>query len=98
ELIGLAGGQNAFEREIAFPALSAEGILQTHPDVIIDLWPDLKERGLAPETIRKQWAAIPGLRARIYVIGESYAMVPGPRIVLLLEDLVRAIHPEAPHD
>ena len=31
-------------------------------------------------------------------IGESYAMIPGPRIVLLLEDLMRAIHPEATHD
>jgi ABC-type Fe3+-hydroxamate transport system substrate-binding protein len=98
ELIGLAGGQNAFEHEIAFPAVSAEGVLETNPDVIIDLWPDLKEKGLDPETIRKQWKTIPGLRARIEIVGESYAMIPGPRIVLLLEDLVRAIHQEAPHD
>jgi iron complex transport system substrate-binding protein len=98
ELIGLAGGRNAFELEIAFPALSAEGVLETNPDVIIDLWPDLKEKGVDPQTIRKQWKSIPGLRARIEVIGESYAMIPGPRIVLLLADLVRAIHPEASHD
>jgi len=98
ELIGLAGGRNAFEREIAFPALSAEGLLETRPDVIIDLWPDLKEKGLDADTVRNQWKGIPGLRARISVIGESYAMIPGPRIVLLLEDLVRAIHPEATHD
>lgn len=98
ELLELAGGENAFEREIAFPALSAEGVLQTNPDVIIDLWPDLKEKGLDPESVRKQWNSIPGLRARVSVIGESYAMIPGPRIVLLLEDLARAIHPEATHD
>src|SRR5207248_1146040 len=65
ELIGLAGGRNAFEREIDFPALSAEGVLETRPDVIIDLWPDLKEKGLDPDTVRNQWKGIPGLRARV---------------------------------
>jgi len=98
ELIGLAGGRNAFEGEIAFPALSAEGVLETKPDVIIDLWPDLKEKGGDLESVRKQWSAIPGLAARVEVIGESYAMIPGPRVVLLLDDLVRAFHPGAPRD
>lgn len=98
ELIGLAGGENAFGREIDFPALSAEGVLKTNPDVIVDLWPDLREKGLDSEAIRRQWKSIPGLRARICVIGESYAMIPGPRIALLLEDLARAFHPEAAHD
>ncbi len=98
ELIRLAGGTNAFEGEIAFPALSAEGVLETRPDVIIDLWPDLKEKGGDLEAVRKQWGGIPGLKARVEVIGESYAMIPGPRVVLLLDDLARAFHPEAPRD
>lgn len=98
ELIGLAGGVNAYEGEIPFPALSAEGVLATNPDVIIDLWPDLREKGIDPETVRRQWTSIPGLKARMHVIGESYAMIPGPRVVLLLEDFARAIHPEAAHD
>jgi len=98
ELIGLAGGVNAFEGEIAFPALSAEGILRANPGVIVDLWPDLKEKGLDPEAARRQWKVIPDLKARVHVIGESYAMVPGPRVVLLLEDLARAFHPGAIHD
>lgn len=98
ELIRLAGGQNAFEGEMEFPSLSAEGLLQVNPDIIIDLWPDMKEKGLDPEAARREWSRIPGLRARVCVIGDSYAMIPGPRIALLLEDLVRAIHPEAIHD
>jgi iron complex transport system substrate-binding protein len=98
ELIDLAGGRNAFERDIDFPALSAEGVLEIHPDVIVDLWPDLKEKGLSSEAVRQKWKTIPGLRARICVIGENYAMIPGPRIVLLLEDLAGALHPEAMHD
>ena len=98
ELIRLAGGVNAFEREIPFPVLSAEGVLQTRPDVIVDLWPDLRESKTDPETVRSQWKKIPGLNARVYVVGETYAMVPGPRVVLLLEDLARAFHPGERHD
>jgi iron complex transport system substrate-binding protein len=98
ELLRLAGGTNAFEGELEFPSLSAEGILQANPDVVIELWPDLKEKGLDPEPVRKQWSTIPGFRARVHVIGENYVMVPGPRMVLFLEDLARAIHPEVVHD
>jgi len=98
ELLELAGGTNAFEGELEFPSLSAEGILQADPDVVIELWPDLKEKGLDPEPVRKQWSTIPGFRGRVHVIGESYVMVPGPRMALLLEDLARAIHPEVVHD
>lgn len=98
ELLELAGGRNAFEGELEFPSLSAEGVLQANPDVVIELWPDLKEKGLDPEPVRKQWSAIPGFHARVDVIGESYVMVPGPRMVLFLEALARAIHPEVVHD
>jgi ABC-type Fe3+-hydroxamate transport system substrate-binding protein len=97
-LITLAGGLNAFEGPAAFPSISAEGVLSANPDVIVDLWPDLKEKHIDPETVRRQWKTIPGLKARIVVVGESYAMIPGPRVVLLLEDLARAFHPEAIHD
>jgi len=98
ELINLAGGLNAFEGPVAFPSVSAEGVLASNADVIVDLWPDLKEKNIAPETVRRQWKTVPGLKSRIEVIGESYAMIPGPRVVLLLEDLARAFHPEAIHD
>jgi iron complex transport system substrate-binding protein len=95
DLIVMAGGVNAFEGEIAFPALSAEGLIAARPDVIVDLFPDLKERGLDPETVRREWTALPGVKARVHVVGDSYAVVPGPRVVLLLEELAAAIHPEA---
>jgi len=98
ELIALAGGVNGYEGQIPFPALSAEGVLKTNPDVIIDLWSDLKEKNIDPETVRRQWTSIPGLKARVAVVGDDYAMIPGPRVVLLLEDLARAIHPETAHD
>jgi len=98
ELLGLAGGVNAYEGDIPYPAMSAEGVLKTNPDVIIDLWPDLKEKNIDPESVRRQWTSIPGLKARVHVIGEDYVMIPGLRIVLLLEDFAAAMHPEAPRD
>jgi len=98
ELIGLAGGVNALEPGVAFPALSPEGLLKVDPEVIIDLWPDFHDQNLDLEAIRRLWKALPGIRARIEVIGETYVIVPGPRVILLLEDLARAIHPEASHD
>lgn len=98
ELIGLAGGVNAFEREVSFPAISPEGLLATKPDVVIDLYPDIRKSGLKVETVRAQWKALPGMSARIHVVEESYAVVPGPRVVLLLEEMARAVHPEVFRD
>lgn len=98
ELIELAGGINAFDGDIAFPSISAEGVLQMNADVIVDLWPDLKEKGLDPEKVRANWTSIPGLKSRVVVIGDSYAMIPGPRVLLVLDDLSRAFHAEAPRD
>ena len=31
---------------------------------------------------------------QIYVLSESYAVIPGPRFIFLLEQLARIIHPE----
>jgi len=35
---------------------------------------------------------------RVYVITESYATVPGPRFILLVEHLARLLHPEVEWD
>ena len=46
ELINMAGGINAFEDEkIAYPIVSAEGIIHLNPDFIIDLIPQLDQTG-----------------------------------------------------
>ena len=47
ELIWYAGGVNAYAGpDIDYPVLSAEGLLQLNPDIIIDLIPNLEESGL----------------------------------------------------
>ena len=77
-----------------YPCLDRENLLQIDPDVIFDIV-------TVPNTdakIRAQaWQTLPGLKAvrdhRVYCFEGDYATVPGPRLVLLIEDFRRAITP-----
>ncbi|MGA1839402.1 MAG: ABC transporter substrate-binding protein [bacterium] len=99
EIITLAGGINAYEgHEIRYPTLTGEGITRLNPDVIIEIIPDLLDRGLDEEKVKNEWGLLPGLNAvknnRIYIFGKDYVATPGPRFILILEQMARAIHPE----
>ena len=99
ELITAIGGKNAYEGvDIAYPVLSAEGLLHIDPDVIIDLVPDLDKRGLDEKTILREWNSVPGVKAvkygRVHILSGDYTVIPGPRFIMLLEDLARMLHPE----
>ncbi len=100
ELIRLAGGENAYPDDgIAFPEISPEGILRINPDVIVELAPKAETGKYTKEEIIAEWNSVPGLRAaqekRIYILNGDYVGLPGPRFVQLLEDIARALHPEA---
>jgi iron complex transport system substrate-binding protein len=99
ELINMAGGMNAFEDEkIAYPIVSAEGIIHLNPEFIIDLIPQLDQTGLSLRTLEKDWASLPQIDAvknnQVHILSQDYAVIPGPRFILFLEDLARMIHPE----
>ena len=99
ELVGLAGGTNVYERGvIAYPTMSSEGILSLNPQVIIEITPELEERGLSDEAVIRDWDSLPGIHAvrdgRVHVFTDHFAVVPGPRYVMLLAKLARVIHPE----
>ncbi len=103
ELLELAGGVNVYRDEsVRFPLLTREGIIALNPDVVLDLVPDVEEKGLDVSSIKREWRELRGVEAvkkgRVYVLGRDYVTVPGPRFILLLEDMVRAIHPEAEED
>ncbi|MEE8325601.1 MAG: ABC transporter substrate-binding protein, partial [candidate division NC10 bacterium] len=96
DLIRLAGGQNAYGDEtLKFPALSAEGIVQLDPDVIIEMIPDLGPE-MDMEGLLARWHDIPGLQAtrsgRVHILGGDHVVVPGPRFVTLLEEMAALIH------
>ncbi len=98
-MIELAGGTNACPAGLGrYPVISPEGILHIDPDVIIDLvFPDhVKKHGR--DKILSDWQAIREASAvaheRVYVVDNDFALVPGPRFILLLEKLSALLHPD----
>lgn len=103
ELINIAGGINAYSgNDISYPTIYREGLLELNPEIIIDIIPELKEKGLTKEQVIGYWKKIPGVDAiknnRIYIIDQDYAVIPGPRFILFLKELVTIIHPEIKTD
>jgi iron complex transport system substrate-binding protein len=99
DLVQIAGGRNAYDGSIIkTPSVSAEGIIELNPDVIIDLVPMLEEQQITPEAAQKEWQSLSTVSAvqnhRVYVLTGDYTVVPGPRIVKALTDFAAAIHPE----
>jgi iron complex transport system substrate-binding protein len=94
ELLEMAGGENAYDGPVAYPALSPEGALALKPELILEIMPDLKEKGITEEAILKDWRSIPGLGSTpVKVVARDYSIIPGPRFVKLLEDFAAAVSP-----
>jgi iron complex transport system substrate-binding protein len=98
KMITLAGGVNAYAGDVAFPVVSRETIIRMNPEVIIDMIPDIDKKGWDKAMILKEWNAVSQVDAvskgRVYVFGKDYVVIPGPRFILILEDMARVIHPE----
>ncbi len=99
ELLKLAGGVNAYqEGTVKYPVVSAEGILRMNPEAIIEIAPGVVPGSSEAEAIVRDWQEIPQVSAvmdsRVYVFGEEFMTIPGPRIGLILERLAGALHPK----
>lgn len=99
QIIELAGGVNAYcDEKIAFPQLSAEGVIELDPDVIVDLVLSA-ETGKSEAEICRQWDKLHTVKAvknrNVHVISGSHSLRPGPRYILFLEQLAEILHPEA---
>ena len=92
DLITQAGGVNVLTSEaVAYPTLSAEGLIRLDPDVIIEF----SSRGTDAAALRRQWNDMSSLRAvrtgRVHVFTGEFLSVPGPRFVRFAETIARAI-------
>lgn len=101
EMISIAGGVNAFTNAaVRYPTISFEGIMQINPDIIIEIISEMGGKPASIESYRKTWDKFNEVKAvqanRIYFINESYAVRPGPRFILLIQDLAKLLHPEIP--
>jgi len=100
DLIEIAGGRNVF-RDVtrSYTVVSKEAVIRRKPEVVIEL----QGKGmLDPETvsrIRKLWESLSSLPAvrndQVHVIENTYALIPGPRVVKLARKLAKLLHPEA---
>ncbi len=98
-IVELAGGQNAYtDRQVRFPVVSQEGILKINPEIIVDLAYGLAGEDADPAVLRSDWQCLEEVDAvrngRVYLIGDNYATIPGPRFILFVEQLARLFHPE----
>jgi iron complex transport system substrate-binding protein len=100
EIIEMAGGTNAFADELAaYPQVSAEGVIQVNPDVIVDLVSHISPGAKTPEEIKGQWSRLRTVAAvgdgQVHVIEGNHALRPGPRYIQFLEQLARLLHPDS---
>jgi iron complex transport system substrate-binding protein len=99
-MIILAGGQNAYTGTIPFPTISCEAMISMNPEIIIDIV-SVEQNQIDPQVIKEQWKHFSQVDAvkndRIYVFGENYMAIPGPRFILALEKIALAINHEIRH-
>jgi iron complex transport system substrate-binding protein len=78
----------------AWPKYSAEAALAARPDAII--LPTGGSMGEGNGTVAKALASSPAAKSgRVYKINDDHLVRPGPRAVDGLEEMARALHPEA---
>ncbi len=93
DLIRMAGGENVASGEsVAYPKVSAEGIVSMNPDVVVDI---LAIKGIDSKAALKDWKSMDMVKAEksgnVHVITKDYAVIPGPRIIRFFEELSKWI-------
>jgi iron complex transport system substrate-binding protein len=95
ELIEIAGGENIFgdvDKEVMEPSI--EAIMKRAPEVIIETLPS----GVSDQEVQRRksdWNKLAKLPAvmnrRVFIIGEDYMLVPGPRLDLAAKKFAEVI-------
>ena len=99
DLVEAAGGRNVLaDAGSDYGIVSKEAILERAPDVVIELHGEGMDAAAAESDVRALWAGLaplPAVRSgRVHVVESTYAMIPGPRVVLLAERFAEILHGE----
>ena len=99
ELLTIAGGENVLLDTMAkYPKISKEYIIAKSPEIIIEVGPKSNLSNEEIKVRKKTWGKYSTLRAvkddRLYFIGADYILIPGPRLLNILDDFTRTIHPD----
>ncbi|MDR0520339.1 MAG: ABC transporter substrate-binding protein [Planctomycetaceae bacterium] len=91
DVVVLAGGENvAASTGLPVPVLSAEGVIQFAPEVIIDLQISGENTAQNLADWQSLGGKVPAVKNRRFlVLTEDYASIPGPRTPLLVEKIVQ---------
>ena len=99
ELLILSGGKNIIRDSPArYPKLSKEHIIEKSPEIIIEAGPKSNLSQKEIDLKIKEWHRFPTIKAvknnQIYFIGADYILIPGPRLLKIIEQFSKAIHPK----
>ena len=91
ELLAVVGGDNVLSAAgNRYPKISAEEVLRTQPEVILDLSYSARQGIAAWDQL-----AVPAVAAhRVRALSDAYLIAPSPRVAEALAALARAIRPE----
>lgn len=100
ELIGIAGGENiAGDSLMKYPQLGIEEVVSRAPEVILYTSLNFELTGEQEKQAKKIWSAYSSIPAvqqdRIHGLVADHVTLPGPRLQIGIEEMARAIHPEA---
>ena len=97
DLIRLAGGRNAVPPGPSrYPTWNSEALLSADPEmIVVSAYPGQPD----PTRFFDRWPQLRAVRdERIIRIEADWIHRPGPRMILAIEALARALHPESPND
>ncbi|MBS3764284.1 MAG: ABC transporter substrate-binding protein, partial [Planctomycetes bacterium] len=85
DILKIAGGKNIFaDIEKNYSSVGKEAVTSRSPEVIIELHGEGMFDNKRKARIREAWSELPSVNAvktgRIYAIGATYALLPGPRL------------------
>lgn len=96
EMLDLIGAENAYTGNDDYARLSAEGLLQLNPEIIIELMPGSSNAQV--HQARTDWQQLKTLPAisenRLHCLTGGHVSIPGPRFIQTLEDITRAVYPD----
>lgn len=96
-LLEMAGGENVYDGQAPYPVLTAEGLIRLNPDVVIELVPEVGQGKISAREVVAQWRTLNEIAAvrnnRVHVLTQGYVVLPGPKLVYLLEDIMRVLYP-----
>ena len=100
DMLEIAGGFNVFGHlDMRYPQISTEAIVAQHPDIILQLTPEIELTDALQEQVLDLWRKLGPIPAvennRVYILTDDHCLIPSPRYVEIIEKVSRLIHPES---